>query len=122
MDVGIRVANILLAMDFVIGAELNPDQNLDDQDLIDIVMRSVRDHADHITDHLEWSERRRSNHYLANLVGLLWAASHLAPDRRTDAMFTFGAAELLLESDRQFGADGGNYEGSTNYHRLSGNW
>jgi heparinase II/III-like protein len=119
MDVGIRVANILLAMNFLIGAGLDSEQNLIDQDLMDIVLRCVRDHADHIADHLEWSERGRSNHYLANLVGLLWAASHLAPDRRTDAMFAFAAAELLLEGDRQFGADGGNYEGSTNYHRLS---
>ena len=120
MDVGIRVANIVMAMDLAIGAGLDAGHELIDQDLIDIALRSVRDHAEHIASHLEWSERGRSNHYLANLVGLLWAASHLAPGPRTDAMFAFAAAELLQEGDRQFGADGGNYEGSTNYHRVSG--
>jgi hypothetical protein len=119
MDVAIRVANIVLAMDFVIGAGLDPERELIDQEFIDIVLRSVRDHADHIVEHPEWSERGCGNHYLANLVGLVWAASHLASDRRTDAMLAFAATELLREGDRQFGADGGNYEGSTNYHRLS---
>jgi len=115
MDIAIRVANMLMAVDILVGAGLDPGHSI-----VDIVLGSARDHADHIADHLEWSEQGRSNHYLANLVGLLWAASHLAPDRRTDAMLAFAAAELLREGDRQFGADGGNYEGSTNYHRLSG--
>jgi hypothetical protein len=120
MDVGIRIANILLAIDLLIGAADGPGRALIDQDLVDIVLRAAREHADHIAAHLEWSERGRSNHYLANLVGVLWAAAHLPTDGRTDAMFAFAATELLLESGRQFGPDGGNYEGSTNYHRLSG--
>jgi hypothetical protein len=120
MDVGIRIANILLAIDLLIGAGGGPGRALIDQDLVSIVLRSAREHADHIAGHLEWSERGRSNHYLANLVGLLWAACHLPSDDRTDAMFAFATVELLLECDRQFGPDGGNFEGSTNYHRLSG--
>jgi hypothetical protein len=120
MDVGIRIANILLAIDLLIAVPGGAAGKLIDQDLVDIVMRSAREHADHIAAHLEWSERGRSNHYLANLVGLLWAAGHLPSDGRTDAMFAFAATELLQEGERQFGADGGNYEGSTNYHRLSG--
>jgi Heparinase II/III N-terminus/Heparinase II/III-like protein len=115
MDVGIRVANMLLALDLVIGAGLGPGQ-----DLIDVVLRAAREHADHIANHLEWSERGRSNHYLANLVGLLWAASYLPSDSQTDEWLAFASAELPQEADRQFLPDGGNYEGSTNYHRLSG--
>ena len=115
MDVGIRVANMLLALDLVIGAGLDPGQ-----DIIDIVLRAAREHADHIATHLEWSESGRSNHYLANLVGLLWAASYLPSDGQTDRWLAFASAELLQEADRQFLPDGGNYEGSTNYHRLSG--
>ena len=115
MDVGIRAANILSALDLVIGAGLDPGQ-----DVIDIVLRAAREHADHIAAHLEWSESGRSNHYLANLVGLLWAASYLPSDGQTDGWLAFASAELLQEADRQFLPDGGNYEGSTNYHRLSG--
>ena len=115
MDVGIRAANILSALDLVIGAGLDPGQ-----DVIDIVLRAAREHADHIATHLEWSESGRSNHYLANLVGLLWAASYLPSDLQTDGWLGTASAELLQEADRQFLPDGGNYEGSTNYHRLSG--
>ena len=115
MDIGIRVANMLLALDLVIGAGLDPGQ-----DIIDIVLRAAREHADHIATHLEWSESGRSNHYLANLVGLLWAASYLPSDLQTDGWLAFASAEFLQEADRQFLPDGGNYEGSTNYHRLSG--
>jgi hypothetical protein len=114
MDVGIRIANILVALDLLIGARIDPGQ-----DLIECALGSARDHATHIADHLEWAESGRGNHYLANLVGLLWAASHLPADDRTDAIFAFAAAGLLREAELQFGADGGNHEGSTNYHRLS---
>ena len=119
MDVGIRAANIVLAMDLVVGAKLDADGAVFDQAFFDIVLRSVREHAIHVAAHLEWSDSGRSNHYLANLVSLLWAASHLPSDRLSDSMVAFAAAELLHEGDHQFGADGGNYEGLTNYHRLS---
>jgi Heparinase II/III-like protein/Heparinase II/III N-terminus len=119
MDVGIRAANIVLAMDLVVGAKLDADGAVFDQVFFDVVLRSVREHAIHVVDHLEWYDSGRSNHYLANLVGLLWAASHLPSDRLSDSMVAFAAAEVLHEGDHQFGADGGNYEGSTNYHRLS---
>jgi hypothetical protein len=85
-----------------------------------VALCAAREHAEHLVSHLEWSERGRSNHYIANLVGLLWSASHLPPDTRVNAMLAFAAKDLLAESDRQFLSDGGNYEGSTNYHRLSG--
>jgi hypothetical protein len=114
MDVAIRAANMLMAVDLLVGAKLDPGQ-----ELIDIVLASACDHAVHIVDHLEWSETNRGNHYLANLVGLLWAAAYLPSDPWTDAALAFVAAELLHEGDRQFGDDGGNLEGSTNYHRLS---
>jgi hypothetical protein len=114
MDVAIRAANMLMAVDLLVGAKLDPSQ-----ELIDIVLASARDHAVHIVDHLEWSETSRGNHYLANLVGLLWTAAYLPSDPWTDALLAFAATELLHEGDRQFGDDGGNLEGSTNYHRLS---
>lgn len=115
MDVGIRIINVLMTVDLLHGAGLTPPQQV-----LDLVLRAAREHAEHIVAHLEWTERGRSNHYLANLVGLVWAAAYLPPDPRTDAMLAAAAGELLAEAERQFGTDGGNYEGSTNYHRLSG--
>jgi hypothetical protein len=114
MDAAIRVANLLLATDLMVGAGLGPDQ-----DLIEIVLGVARDHARHVADRLEWSRSGRGNHYLADLVGLLWAAAYLPSEPWIDAVFAFAAVELLDEADRQFGDDGGNREGSTNYHRLS---
>jgi hypothetical protein len=114
MDVAIRAANMLMAVDLLVGAKLDPGQAL-----IEVVLASACDHAIHIVDHLEWSETSRGNHYLADLVGLLWTAAYLPSDAWTDALLAFATAELLHEGDRQFGDDGGNFEGSTNYHRLS---
>jgi hypothetical protein len=115
MDVAIRVANIALAVDLLTGNGLGFAQ-----DTMDVIARSIREHAIHVARYLEWDETKRGNHYLANLVGLLWASSRLRSDPQMDALLAFSASELLHEGVAQFGADGGNYEGSTNYHRLSG--
>lgn len=115
MDVGIRVVNIIVSVELLHAAGLAPAQQI-----VDVVQRAIREHAEHILAHLEWSTSGRSNHYLANLVGLLWAAIYLHAAPRSNAMLAGAAAELLAEADLQFGDDGGNYEGSTNYHRLSG--
>lgn len=115
MDVGIRVVNIIVAMDLLHASGLAPSPQI-----VDVTLRAIREHAEHIVAHLEWSASGRSNHYLANLVGLLWAAHFLPAAPRSNAMLAAAATELLAEADRQFGADGGSYEGSTNYHRLSG--
>ncbi len=115
MDVGIRIANMLVAVDLLEGAGLGLDG-----EVRDAVMRSARDHAAHIVGHLEYSETGRSNHYLADLVGVLWAASYLPAEPVADAWFALAARELIADGMLQFLDDGGNYEGSTNYHRLSG--
>ena len=115
MDVGIRAANWLVAIDIArnAGWQLDmPFQRL----LID----SLYDHGHHIIGHLEWSESGRSNHYLSDIVGLLFIAAYLPPSELTNAWLAFATSELVAEIERQFHNDGGNYEGSTSYHRLSG--
>jgi hypothetical protein len=111
MDVAIRAANIALTLALLAGGDLNLSQAVRSA-----VAGSLYDHAIHIVEHLEYSETGRSNHYLADLGGLLWAGWMLA----NPAFLVFALAELLNEADLQFLPDGGNYEGSTNYHRLSG--
>lgn len=113
MDVGIRAANMALALALLAGAGLKPDGSA-----VPVILGSLRDHAAHIVDHLEYSERGRSNHYIANVAGLLWA-SWLLDDEESDRRLAFAIAEILNEADVQFLRDGGNYEGSTSYHRLS---
>lgn len=114
MDVGIRVANLLVAVDLLRngGAEL-------DQPFLQLVHNTVHEHAIHVLNHLEWAEQGRSNHYLADIVGILFAAAYLPSSAETNAWMAFAARELASEIECQFLADGGNFEGSTGYHRLS---
>ncbi len=114
MDVAIRVANWALAYDLFhsFGAEFDPDFE-------SVLLRSVREHADHIFNHLEWDPVLRSNHYLADIAGLLWATAHLPEGKESDRWVTFVLEELNKEVVSQFGKDGANFEASASYHRLS---
>lgn len=113
MDIGIRAANIALTLALLAGAGLSLTP-----ELAGVVASALDDHASHVVEHLEYSETGRGNHYLADLGGLLWA-SWLLSGEDSDRRLMFAIAEILKEADHQFLADGGNFEGSTNYHRLS---
>ncbi|AFM25682.1 alginate lyase family protein [Desulfomonile tiedjei] len=116
MDVGIRAANLVLAYDIF--------NQLECADEIDDVFRAelaqaLRRHGQHIVANLEWTETLTSNHYLANLCGMLFVAATLESTPETDAWLAFAAQQLDREFFRQFCPDGVNFEASTNYHRLS---
>ncbi len=113
MDVGIRIANLLIAYDLFRSA----GDEFDDE-FSEVVVATAYDHARHISQNLEWSERRRSNHYLGDVCGLLVTAAYLPPDGQTDSWLAFAVQELAAETDRQFLSDGGHFEASTSYHRL----
>ena len=115
MDVAIRAANIALTLALLAGADrgLSPAVEA-------IVMPSLNDHARYVREHLDYSESGRSNHYVCEIAGLLWACWIMGASAERDAWLEFAATEIEKEARVQFLADGGNYEGSTNYHRLSG--
>lgn len=114
MDVAIRVANWLVAHDQfrAAGAEADPAFE-------HVFQRSVYEHALHVSTNLEWTGELRSNHYLADLAGLAFAAAHLAPSEDTDRWLGFVLQELVCETLLQFLPDGASFEASTSYHRLS---
>jgi hypothetical protein len=114
MDIGIRVANWLMAYDLFVaaGAEF-------DNAFVVALHRSVHEHGTHIAGNLEWNEAFRSNHYLANLAGLLFAGAYLPGGATSDDWIRKAAIELLIEIPAQFNGDGSNFEASTCYHRLS---
>ncbi|MFN3399701.1 MAG: heparinase II/III family protein [Ferrovibrio sp.] len=114
MDVGIRVANWLMTIDILRGAGVEFDPTWEDA-----VMASVFDHGRHIVAHLEWSDDLRSNHYLSDIVGLLFAAAYLPCTRETDAWLAFAIQQINVEIENQFDSEGANFEGSTGYHCLS---
>lgn len=115
MDVAIRAANIALAMALVYGAGQTLSPAIES-----IVMSSIEDHTRFVASHLDYSEIGRSNHYFCELAGLIWACWILEAGAERDRYLEFAIAEIEKETAVQFLSDGGNYEGSTNYHRLSG--
>jgi hypothetical protein len=114
MDVGVRVVNWLVAYDLFRACGVSFDEAFDA-----LFRRSILEHGRHILENLEWHPAARNNHYLANLVGLLFTAAALPRTEEIDAWLAFTRKELLEEVLYQFHADGTNFEGSTCYHRLS---
>ncbi len=114
MEVGIRLANWLLAYDIFRATGAIFDELFER-----ILSQSIQDHANHIMSHLEWHETYRGNHYIFNLVGLIFAGVYLPSDDSADAWLAYAIPALLREIDHQFLQDGGNFEASTTYHLLS---
>lgn len=115
MDVGIRAANWVLAVGMLKAQGLAFDPPF-----IRELHCGLRDAARFVAANLEWAETGRSNHYLSDLAGLLFAAAALPRSAETRTWMNFAARELACETLIEFHADGSNFEGSTNYHRLSG--
>jgi uncharacterized small protein (DUF1192 family) len=76
-------------------------------------------HGAHILRHLEFSYVSTSNHYLSDVVGLLWLGLMLPELSAAAEWREFALRELLSEMDKQVLADGADFEASTGYHRLA---
>ncbi len=113
MDVAIRVANWLVSYDLfhAFGARFDAEFERE-------LMRSVYQHGSHIIANLEWNNEAVGNHYLADIVGLLFVAAYLPRSAETDLWLAFSVQELVKEVGHQFTPDGANFEASTSYHRL----
>ncbi len=116
MDVSIRAANLVLAYDLFSQLEC---RNEIDEVFETELARALRCHGQHIMTNLEWNETLTSNHYLANICGVLFVAAVLEATPETDSWLAFAAHELDREFFKQFYPDGVNFEASTSYHRLS---
>lgn len=114
MDVGLRIVNWIIAYSLFDNFGVRFDAEFDR-----LFSRSVFDHGRFLADNLEWNRQFRSNHYLANLLGLIFVSAYLEQSRETDVWLAFAMAELVKETLLQFNADGGNFEGSLSYHCLS---
>lgn len=115
MDVGIRIANICVTVDWL----LQYDLKIIDDTTHAILSNYIYQGAVHILNTLEYREGLTSNHYLGNVAGVFFAATYLN-DWSTDQWLNWSIQELENCMTRQFFDDGSNFEGSTFYHRLSG--
>ena len=112
MEVALRAMNLLAAFDLFVRAPQMNEAHLAD------LLRMFDQHGAHIRRHLEFSHIATSNHYLADVTGLLWLGVMLPELEAAREWREFGLRELLNEMDKQLLPDGADYEASTGYHRL----
>jgi len=112
MEVALRAINLLAAFQLFLRAP-----EMDDVALKDL-LRLFDQHGAHIKRNLEFSHIANSNHYLADVVGLLWVGIMLPELQAANEWREFGLRELLREMDQQLLPDGADNEASTGYHRL----
>lgn len=117
MDVSIRAANMLVSYDMF--TQLDSFGILDDE-FKQIFANSIYEHGVHTVNNLEYSEFGRNNHYLSDIAGLLFVSAYLENSDKINQWLAFSIQEIINEMDYEFYDDGGNFESSTSYHRLSG--
>jgi uncharacterized heparinase superfamily protein len=113
MDTAIRAVNWLWGYAFF---QFSPA--LDKQFWLSF-RKSLLCHGRHIMANLERTARFAGNHYLSDLVGLVYLGILLPELREAHRWRDFGLKELESEMSNQVFPDGGNFEASTSYHRLA---
>jgi hypothetical protein len=83
-----------------------------------VIAASLYEHGIYIESHLDYAPERTSNHYLADLVGLLHIAVVLPDSPGSNRWAALAIQEITSEMERTVMEDGASYEGSTGYHRL----
>ncbi|MCX6570927.1 MAG: alginate lyase family protein [Candidatus Aminicenantes bacterium] len=113
MDVAIRVVNWLWGYHF-----FRDSQSLSDKFRL-VFYKSMLIHGRHIWRNLENKGSFTNNHYLADLVGLIYLGI-LCPEFKEAAEWReFGLRELWREMPKQVYSDGVTFEASVAYHRLT---
>ena len=113
MDIGIRLSNLLISFDLLFHIIQ------EDKWFCGVFINSVDAHVKFIIKHIEYKEGLTGNHYLFNLIGLLFTATYLKSNDEINKLKSFAIKELQQEMIKQFFNDGGHFEGSTAYHCLS---
>jgi hypothetical protein len=112
MDIAIRAVNWLWGYAFFQASPV-----IDDAFRLEFY-RSLLCHGRHIMANLERTATFAGNHYLSNIVGLIYLGIMLPEFKEAQIWRKFGLKELESEMFKQVYSDGGNFEASTNYHRL----
>jgi hypothetical protein len=112
MEVALRAINLLAAFEL-----FRRSPHLSEERLKGL-LALFDHHGEHIRRNLEFSYIWTSNHYLSDVVGLLWLGVMLPELRAARSWREFGLREMLREMDKQILADGADCEASTGYHRF----
>src|SRR5688572_35680 len=112
MEVALRATNLLGAFQI-----FRHSAQLDEQKLARL-LAMFDQHGNFIRQNLEFSHIATSNHYLSDVVGLVWLGIMLPELQSANDWREFGLREVLREMDHQVLTDGADFEASTGYHRL----
>ncbi len=112
MDVAIRAVNWVWAYGY-----FRPEI-LADRQFASIFLRALFAHGRFIAANLEDGVEATSNHYFADLVGLLFLGVLFRGAPEPDAWKGLAISEIVKENGAQTYADGVDYEASVAYHRL----
>lgn len=119
MDIAIRISNILITVD-IINVKKFPYVFSDT--FMECLSSHVYNTGIFIVNNLEWrgpNPKDKNNHYLADIVGLLFVSLYLQSSEETNKWLAFSIQELIRCVDEQFDDEGVNFESSTSYHLLS---
>lgn len=111
MEIAIRAVNWILALHI-----FKHSPNFTDEIKLKIY-RSLFQHGLFIRNNLEFG-RRNGNHYLSDLMGLIWLGAFFFDYRFGKKWLNFAMGELEREIQVQVYEDGVDYEKSTFYQRL----
>lgn len=112
MEVGIRLTNLIFAYDMV---KKSPEIKISEKTRIYL---SIAEHRKHILLFPEKLGNVKYNHYLGGLLGEIISGCFLR-NIIGEKYFKNTISKFNTEVLSQFLSDGGNFEGSTYYHRLS---
>ncbi len=112
MEVALRATNLLGAFEVFRHSELFDEQKLGR------LLAMFDQHGAFIRENLEFSFVSTSNHYLSDVIGLVWLGTMLPEIDSAIDWVEFGLREVLREMDKQVLADGADFESSTGYHRF----
>lgn len=115
MEVGIRVTNMILAIELIEGSNA-----LSSKDFIEDFVISCYEHMYHIYHNQENHGLVRGNHHLAGLLGLLSVSAKFPFLPNSNRIFEYSRKDMEKEIRIQVLNDGGSFEGSLSYHRLVG--
>jgi hypothetical protein len=112
MEVALRAINLLGAF------QIFRHSGLFDEQKLARLLAMFDQHGNFIRDNLEFSHIATSNHYLSDVVGLVWLGIMLPELQSANDWRECGLREVLREMDHQVLPDGADFEASTGYHRL----
>lgn len=114
MDVSLRAINWIWGIRFFQSIIVKHDS------FNRLISNSLRDHGRHVYENLDYygKDILTSNHYLAEIAGLIYIGAVLPDIPEADIFLAFGIQELISEMHREVLDDGMCHEASSSYHRL----